>query len=128
MLKKILACILFLVYFSVSTGALVNIHYCMGTVKSIDFKISTSSMCKGCGMKNRTGCCHDDLKIIKLTLDQQLTKLDTWFFDGIPEYVPHHISLALAGQSAENFSRTYYHSPPDIRSRGIYLFDRVLRI
>jgi hypothetical protein len=100
----------------------------MGTVKSIDFKIGTGNMCKGCGMKKMTGCCHDDLRIIKLTLDQQLTKLDTWFFDGIAGGLPHRFSLALAGQSAEKFSPTYYHSPPDMRSRGIYLFDRVLRI
>jgi hypothetical protein len=127
-MKKILAAILLLVYFTVSTGAPVNIHYCMGNVKSIDFSTSKGSRCERCGMKSRKGCCHDDLKIIKLSVDQQLAKLNSWFFDCVPENAPHYNSLALTIQAGEKISKTYYYSPPDKRSCGIYLFDRVLRI
>jgi hypothetical protein len=76
-MKKIAALILLLLYFSVSTGVLVNIHYCMGSLRSIDFTISKGDTCSRCGMKNKTGCCHEDCKIIKLGVDQQMAKAIT---------------------------------------------------
>ena len=47
-------------------------HYCMNKFAGFSFKEVKKDKCPKCGMKN-TGCCKDEKKQIKLTLDQQKT-------------------------------------------------------
>lgn len=63
--KKFLVISLAVVYLAISSGVVVNIHYCMGKVAEVALGHSTSDKCGQCGMEN-DGCCHDDIKVVKI--------------------------------------------------------------
>jgi hypothetical protein len=72
-MKKFLATILALVYFTASTGATVNFHFCMGKLKSWDFSSNKKSACEVCGMdkSGHKGCCKDEQKVFKVQKDHK---------------------------------------------------------
>lgn len=75
-MKKLLASILLLVYFTVSTGFVVSIHYCMNKVDSIELGDNHDEECGKCGMhiEKSRGCCKDDVKVVKMQMDQTTAK------------------------------------------------------
>lgn len=118
-----------MVYLVVTTGFVVNLHYCMHKLHSWDLGFSHDDACNTCGMtKKASGCCHDEVKVVKLLQDQLVAKAAT-----------HSITEALAPHSftsdylatvpiLENETSTYVHGPPLIKQQGIYLKNRVLRL
>jgi hypothetical protein len=75
-MKKALALILLLVYFVVSTGFTVNLHYCMDRFHSWELGASNQEACATCGMKtsDSEGCCRDEVKTVKLQQDLSQAK------------------------------------------------------
>jgi hypothetical protein len=74
-MKKGIVILLLLIY-SVSTiGATINMHYCMNQFAGWSLTSEKKEKCAKCGMRN-TGCCKDEKKQIKLTLDQQKSSLN----------------------------------------------------
>jgi len=73
-LKKLLAISLAVVYLAISSGVVVNIHYCMGEIAEVALGHKSSDKCGKCGMENE-GCCHDDVKVVKIQDSQSLTSL-----------------------------------------------------
>ena len=79
-MKKFLVTILALVYLASSSGAVVNLHYCMGKLKSWDLSHTSKNTCGNCGMeKANKSCCHDEQKQLQTAKDQQLTVVDFQF-------------------------------------------------
>jgi hypothetical protein len=68
--KKAVVILLLVLYSASTIGATINMHYCMNKFAGFSFKEVKKDKCPKCGMKN-TGCCKDEKKQIKLTLDQQ---------------------------------------------------------
>ena len=66
-MKRVLASLLLLVYFTVSTGFVVSMHYCMDRFDSAELGHAADSKCQKCGM-HKDGCCHDEVKVVKLQL------------------------------------------------------------
>ncbi len=62
-MKKVAATILAFVYLATSSGAIINSHYCMGKMYSVDF--SNENKCSKCGMKHEKGCCENKAKVLK---------------------------------------------------------------
>lgn len=75
-MKKLLITITALVYLTVSSGATVNLHYCMGKLMSWDLYTTTKSKCGSCGMEKNghKGCCNDDQKTLKVDKDQKISE------------------------------------------------------
>src|SRR5258706_5153299 len=72
-MKKISVAIIAFLYFAISSGMIVNLHYCMNSFSSADFNPVTSKrVCGICGMDKEKshGCCHDEVKLVKLQDDQ----------------------------------------------------------
>jgi hypothetical protein len=68
-MKKILAISIAIMYLAITSGLVLQIHYCMGRQvgSSIKFADTDTHKCSKCGMQNaKNKCCHDDVKIIKL--------------------------------------------------------------
>jgi len=103
-MKKLLASILLLVYFTVSTGFVVSVHYCMNKVDSVEFGDSSSEKCGKCGMhiQSSDGCCKDDVKLVKMQVDQSFAKI------AVPDF-----SLDLAVPQAQEFYFVSYHRSPE---------------
>jgi hypothetical protein len=74
-MKKFLVTILAFLYISTSTGAIINVHYCMGKLAGWEFGNESSKTCGKCGMeksdKKDNGCCKDEHKYIKNEADQK---------------------------------------------------------
>jgi len=109
--------ILLLIFYSASTiGATINMHYCMNKFASWSLSNVKKEKCANCGMKN-TGCCKDEKKEIKLTLDQQ---------KAANNLINHHLGFKALSVNHYNFSAScivdfnildkqnlaYLHSPP----------------
>src|ERR687890_814593 len=77
LMKRFLASILLLIYFCVSTGFVVSMHYCMNKFDSVQVGAADSEKCGKCGMhtEDSDGCCRDEVKVVKLQQDSQLAKL-----------------------------------------------------
>jgi hypothetical protein len=77
-MKKFLAISLAVVYLAISIGVVVNIHYCMGKVAEVALGHHTSDKCGQCGMDN-DGCCHDDVKVVKIEDTHSVSSIHTDF-------------------------------------------------
>jgi hypothetical protein len=58
-----------MMYMTVTSGVVINIHYCMGEVATVELGHNSQDSCGQCGMDN-SGCCHDDVQVVKLCADQ----------------------------------------------------------
>jgi hypothetical protein len=76
--KKIIAISLAVVYLSISSGVVFNIHYCMGKIATVALGQNSSDKCGNCGMEN-DGCCHDDVKVVKIQDTQSITSFQVDF-------------------------------------------------
>ena len=115
--------ILLLVLYSVSTiGATINMHYCMNKFAGWSLTSEKKEKCAKCGMAN-TGCCKDEKKQIKITLDQQKGE-----YTQSTNFNPLVIVNTPGVYSASHFiiidkqSLVYFHAPPLILKKNIQAF------
>ncbi len=129
MMKKLLASFTVIVYFAFACGVMVNYHYCMDRYDSFSLYKATGDWCPKCQMHaKRHGCCHDEVKIVKLQDDHQTSSA----FSSI-----ENIQVAITTPS-EFLSVTLLnegtalnktdHSPPLLSQQEVYLQNCVFRI
>lgn len=96
-------------------------HYCMNKFAGWSLTNVKKEKCANCGMKN-TGCCKDEKKEIKLTLDQQKTAYHQInHHDGVKSLSVSHFNLsafcALPVNILSKQHLAYLHSPPFIHEK-----------
>lgn len=127
-MKKLLASFAVTIYFAFACGVIVNYHYCMGSFDSFQLYKTASDWCGKCGMHaKKHGCCHDEVKIVKLEDDHQASFVS---FD-FKTYQPAAVIPGLAAVDLiNNDLQTDHlnHSPPLLRPQEVYLFNCVFRI
>ncbi|NII25857.1 hypothetical protein HB364_12230 [Pseudoflavitalea sp. X16] len=128
-MKKAIIAILAILYVTVASGVVVNVHYCMGRIASVEYGYDDHDVCSKCGMSSqKKGCCHTEYKLIKLQDEHQLVKASI-AFSALPAIVPAQPPLfqqPLSG--AHQYLALQYHSPPDSRLNSVYLSNCVFRI
>ena len=130
-MKKIVLFIAFICYFAVTSGVIVNFHYCMDRLASTKFYETESKTCALCGMnihKSR-GCCRDEVKIIKMEVDQKVASQVSFELPSLEAQaqVPSEFIVASFINVAE--TRHYlYHPPPLLTGQDTYLRNCVFRI
>lgn len=128
-MKKFAASILILVYFTVTTGFVVSVHYCMGKLSSVELGYTGKSECGKCGMnlEKSHGCCKDDVKLVKVQVDQNFAKTTSPDFSlalsANNSFADHSPSL----QSLNNAGYPLPHGPP-LDKQDTYLQNRVFRL
>lgn len=130
-MKKVLIFISLSVYLALSTGIVVNMHYCMDQLASTHFYGGKSEICGQCGMETdeSTGCCRDEVKVVKLQEDQQSVMIA--IFDFQLPFVPaptiqESISFFIPEDSDK--APANIHAPPLISEQDTYLRNCVFRI
>lgn len=75
-MKKFLAFLLLVIYLPAYSGVVVNYHYCMNRLASMQIFATEKKTCGKCGMHTSRshGCCRDEVKVVKLTIDQLSAK------------------------------------------------------
>ncbi|HTH31027.1 MAG TPA: hypothetical protein VL946_06730 [Lacibacter sp.] len=78
-MKKLVVAILSFLYISTSSGATLQMHYCMD--KLVDWSIGHTddkNTCNNCGMEKdgqgKNGCCKDEQKQLKIEKDQKIAQ------------------------------------------------------
>lgn len=129
-MKKVLASISVLVYFIMTCGIIVNLHYCMGRVQSVEFYGSEKKVCDLCGMslKNTHGCCKEEVKILKIQDDQNKVQASYTINNiDVVATIPSDFIVAST-YNAERAPHSYNHSPPLLTKQDTYLQNCVFRI
>ncbi len=127
-MKKFFALLLSVIYMTTSSGVVLNVHYCMGKMTSASVENFTGNLCK-CGMKTSPkGCCHNEVKVVKLTNLHKQSVVTSFVFT--------HSTLFPVRLSLIDISKTYpsdmnvaiANKPPDLASNHLYLSNCVFRI
>jgi hypothetical protein len=129
MVKRFVVSILAFFYLGLASGVVINLHYCMGELSSVEYGYHGHTKCGACGMEEKDGCCNTELKVIKLQDSHEWTK---------PGWLPgnNNVTLPFTAMQAFSFSAplhtqgnsSIYFSPPDYRMNSIYLHTSILRI
>lgn len=130
-MKRIVASILLLIYFAVSTGLIVSMHYCMGELDSTEIGFASSDTCSRCGMETSDagGCCRDEFKVVKLETDQLVAKvLQPDFYISVTPQENHTAYLINTFRNFLSKDELITHSPPLLGEQDTYLQNRVFRI
>ncbi len=134
-MKRFLVLILATLYFAVSSGFTVHVHYCMGHIveTTLVSEDGDTHHCDHCGMKKKkggNGCCKEEAKIVKHTVDHSLVKqlqipVQELFIVPAVSFLPAPAIAFQAQQSRQSFQA---HAPPDPFPCPIYIAIRNLSI
>ncbi|MCW3117311.1 MAG: hypothetical protein JWM28_1393 [Chitinophagaceae bacterium] len=131
-MKKVSVVILAILYFAISSGIIVNLHYCMNRFASADFSlVSGKFQCGECGMQKTKshGCCHDEIKLVKLQDDQNKSSqvaTGIAFLQAVAMTPSEFIVTSF--YNADEINHHKEHSPPLLSRRDTYLQNCVFRI
>jgi hypothetical protein len=126
-MKKLLVIALASIYLLVSSGVVVNLHYCMGKLSSMGLIHHDSKTCGNCGMDNN-GCCKDEVKVVKLQDNQDLAAgfLAIPKLEAIQPTYPAVVSQTVIERHAAAFANS--HSPPPGKGNSVQSFYCIFRI
>ncbi|TCZ74536.1 HYC_CC_PP family protein [Flaviaesturariibacter aridisoli] len=129
-MKKLFAILTLLAYFTVSTGFVVNLHYCMDRYHSWELGAPKADRCDTCGMSvKKNGCCHDQVKLVKVQQDATGAQYALFTFAAAPALLPPQpMWEALLSVPATDRSATPIHGPPLLSRQDTYLRHCVFRI
>ncbi len=128
-MKQAFASILLMIYFVVSTGFTVNMHYCMDKLHSWELGATENEKCGECGMETKANaCCRDEVKVIKLQQDVYKAQAIAYNFS-LPVLVANTTSfLLLPFQNVQSEAVHFSHGPPLLNKQDAYLLNCVFRI
>lgn len=130
-MKKTIFAISFLCYFAVTSGVVINYHYCMKRLVSVHLFDTAPDTCGMCGMDmhESSGCCRDEVKVVKL--DQDQNKLTVALVEAPLFEIPITTPSAFIVAAFENkYEQRHFHnhSPPVLSEQDTYLQNNVFRI
>ena len=129
-MKRFIAFILAVLYLSISVGATIRLHYCMGELVNTTIFGGDSKTCPTCGMEEhseKSNCCKN-IKITiksdkKLLAPQVAQGLENGFTIAAIQY-PNQSELFL---NSNIFSLTTFTHKPPLLSYPIYLHIQIFR-
>ena len=129
-MKKIFAAILFVSYAFASSGASVDLHYCMGKLIGWDFDYTSKNACQNCGMKMKSdkGCCANKQIQPKVDKEQRAACNNVSVNNHFIAIIPEHSGFNDLLLKSSTIAIPLTHGPPLIRPVPIYLLDCYFRI
>jgi hypothetical protein len=124
MMKNVLISMIAVFYLAVTSGVVLNIHYCMGRISSVTFnhdKDHEDGACGKCGMnKTEHHCCGDVVKMVKLSDSHQASNF-SFELVSISALLPNHETvLHQPEQGVSPAPSTDYFSPPPKTLNKVY--------
>lgn len=115
-MKKYLISILAFLYLSLSTGVVINLHYCMGDLASVELGVSHDDTCAKCGMKDQKGCCETEYQLVKVQDVHQAAKDFSGSILNTPALTPVPVSTTWVPVFVSTPAENSTAHPPDIIS------------
>jgi hypothetical protein len=137
-MKRVIASILFVLYFTSSSGATFHLHFCMNELVSISLNehkegVDACSFCSmekpggdKCAMKTKD-CCKDKKVEVKTDKDQRAAHL----FDHTKTQFPEFVLVAYANGIIAPISspiKICDKAPPGVRTLPDFIRNRVFRV
>jgi len=126
-MKKILVSIFAVFYLTSSVGATVHFHYCMNKLISWSLLNWDGDKCDKCGMEKDGGCCKDEQKFVKNSIDQKVTESSIEAIRFLPVTSPVAVINISEFYSSIVYGYPVSHAPP-ISASKIYIRNCVFRI
>jgi hypothetical protein len=127
MLRPLVA-IFTVIYFAVSSGVVMNVHYCMGKRQQAEMDAKT---CK-CGRKEKKGekkgCCKTESKFIKLEDVQKASYAQYTIQAPVADAIAQGNIFPLIVYHSADRVVAVSHSPPLLSAQDTYLLNCVFRI
>lgn len=130
-MKRLLTSILALIYFTISSGLVMSVHYCMGKISNVQVNQVADEHCI-CGMSKKEtssrGCCKTEYKMVKL---EDVHKASNAAYDIQTPVAIVSRQLSLLEIPVFHFSNKVYtdiHGPPLLSEQYTYLLNCVFRI
>lgn len=132
MMKKIFISVIAVLYFTVTNGMVMNVHYCMGKISSVTFNHDADhedGTCSKCGInKTENHCCKDEVTTVKLT-DSHQTSSIAFQLSSLSSIVTFQsIDLQTPEQGLSAIPSSEYDPPPANTLNKVYLAVNVFRI
>ncbi|HUQ65106.1 MAG TPA: hypothetical protein VM101_03075 [Flavitalea sp.] len=127
-MKKVLIFLLAAIYITLTSGVVVNIHYCMGKIAGVTYGHEAEHKCDNCGMQKKNRCCDTQHKLVKADSDHIYAKFVTAAFSlttPLPAGFPAFKNFLSS--SAKHFNSQYL-SPPDSRGNKLSVHNSIFRI
>ncbi len=132
-MKKAFVAILAVLYLATSTGASLNMHYCMGKLSGWEVGHEPAKKCGKCGMKKQAkkgnGCCRDEQKFIKQTADHKTADqaIHTVFVmaAALPTEIVEYRAITFKSAAS---AHPRSHAPPDDMGAPLYVRNCVFLI
>jgi len=125
-MKKLITSIIAVLYLGITSGVVIDVHYCMNKLSSVKVQYHLDDVCGKCGMKAKEGCCKDELKIVKLSGEHKYVQADFSFAFDAPvaeTYVFPGINILPVQKQL-----TPKANGPPLSDVPLYLKNRVFRI
>lgn len=130
-MKKAIFTIAVICYFAAASGVIINSHYCMKKLVSVELFGGQQDVCSKCGMDTHefSGCCHDVVKVVKLEQDKNRFSAPDYDIPAIENIVStpsDFLVIPFYNNKAELF--VTHHIPPLLSEQDTYLQVNVFRI
>lgn len=115
-MKKFLVTILSILYITVSSGATINLHYCMGKLAGWDINHPSSEKCSTCGMRSsaKKDCCKNTQKVLQIEKDQKASESFFEFVNtGALLFTLYYSELPGYSLVAQRIQQPIAHAPPE---------------
>lgn len=128
-MKRSAVAILAIIYLAITSGVVVNIHYCMGKMSSVKFQAWAPNKC-ACGkkMESKKGCCKTELKVVKVADAQKIAYADYVFQSPVTLISSDLNLLHTPFYNSMSDILPEGHSPPILSGQDTYLRNCVFRI
>ena len=131
LVKKLISFLLMLIYFTVTTGFTVSMHYCMDKLDSAQIGLTENDECGKCGMdiSDSNGCCRSETKVFKLQQDQSQAFFTIINFSLSPVIISKTNSFDVEEIETAKEGSKSIHAPPLINNKqDTYIRNCVFRI
>ena len=106
-----------------STGFVMNSHYCMGRLSSVELGVSEVKKCI-CGMRidraKKSKCCHSKLDVVKLQEAHKTAPSVLFQFSVMEAVVPQFYWSAVNYTSLYTLDNYLKKLPPNLHQQDIY--------
>lgn len=122
-MKKIIVSILAFIYITTSTGATINMHFCMGRLADWDIGQNISKKCSKCGSETKNnGCCKDEHRFLKSQPDQKITETSFLSIKIIAVALPpSFVDMAFNNIPTVTENNPVSNAPPRTSSVAVYI-------
>jgi hypothetical protein len=123
-MKRLVTLFIALIYLVMSTGFVMNSHYCMGRLSSVELGVSEVKKCI-CGMRidsaKKNKCCHSKIEVVKLEDSHKSTPSILFQASVMEALVPQFYLSAVNYTSIFNKDNYLKKLPPNLHEQDTYI-------